>query len=61
MLLVRSRDPLMRYAIDKVTWVSEKNAVKALRTLVEIGWVLQLPIKPVKYRLNKDNDTVKPP
>jgi hypothetical protein len=51
----------MRYAIDKVTWVSEKNAVKALRTLVEIGWVLQLPIKPVKYRLNKDNDTVKPP
>jgi hypothetical protein len=58
MLLTKSRDALTRYAIDKGAWVSDRDAVRALRTLVKLGWILELQGKPVKYRLNRDNAIV---
>jgi DNA-binding transcriptional ArsR family regulator len=58
MLLAKSRDALTRYAINKGAWTSDRDAIKALRTLMELGWVLELQVKPVKYRLNRDNAIV---
>jgi hypothetical protein len=48
MLLARSRDALMRYAIDKDAWVSDQDTVKALRIFVEIGCIKGIPYRPVK-------------
>jgi hypothetical protein len=59
MLLAKSRDAITRYAIDKGAWASDRDAVRALRALVELGWVLELKVKPVKYRLNAENEIVK--
>jgi DNA-binding transcriptional ArsR family regulator len=58
MLLAKSRDPLSRYIVDTRAFVNDRDAVKALKTLVELGWVLELPVKPVKYQLNRDNAIV---
>jgi hypothetical protein len=59
MLLSKSRDPLSRYMVDTRAWVNDRDAVRALRALVELGWVLEIPVKPVKYRLNAENEIVK--
>lgn len=59
MLLTKLRDALTRYAIVKGTWASDRDAARALRALVELGWVLELQVKPVKYRLNAENEIVK--
>jgi hypothetical protein len=58
-LLARTREDLSRYAIDKGAQASDQDAVRALRALVELGWVLELQGMPVKYRLNQDNAIVK--
>jgi DNA-binding transcriptional ArsR family regulator len=58
MLLSKSRDPLSRYIVDTRAFVNDRDAVKALKTLVELGWVLELQGKLVKYRLNAENEIV---
>jgi hypothetical protein len=58
MLLARTREDLSRYAVDKGAQASDQDAARALKTLVELGWVLELQGKPIKYRLNRDNAIV---
>ena len=57
-LLARTREDLSRYAIDKGAKASDQDVSRALKMLVELGWVLKLQGKPVKYRLNRDNAIV---
>jgi DNA-binding transcriptional ArsR family regulator len=57
-LLARTREDLSRYAIDKGAKASDQDVSRALKVLVELGWVLKLQGKPVKYRLNRDNAIV---
>jgi hypothetical protein len=56
--LARSREALTRYAINKDAGLSDKDAIRALKALVDLGWVEQLPLRPVKYRLNEQNEIV---
>jgi DNA-binding transcriptional ArsR family regulator len=58
LLLAKSRDVLARYAIVKGAWASDRDALRILRALVELGWILEVQGKPVKYRLNRDNAIV---
>jgi len=58
-LLAREREGLTRYAIEQRTNLKWDNIVDNLKVLVELGWVEELKINPLKYKINLDNDIVK--
>jgi len=49
---------LTKYAVEMDSGVSYYDVLKALKALVEIGWVERLPTEPVRYRLNLDDEAM---
>jgi len=57
-LLARERGGLTRYAIGQRTNLKWDHIVDNLKVLVELGWVEEQKINPLKYKINLDNDIV---
>jgi predicted transcriptional regulator len=57
-ILSRNREPLTKYAIAKQTGLRHKDLVANLRILVGIGWVEELQTRPIKYKVNMENEIV---
>lgn len=52
-VLSRSSEPLTSYAISRIAGIDRAAAVKALRLLLSMGWVVEDGLfTPSRYRLN---------
>jgi len=58
-ILASDRVGLTRYALEQRSGLRYNHLIKALRSLLEIGWVEEIPIKPKKYKINEDNEVVR--
>ena len=50
--------PLTKYMLEKYTHLNAREINKHLKVLIDLGWVEQIPYKPLKYRLNRDREDV---
>jgi Fic family protein len=48
-----------KYALEKMTGLKPVSVRSNLKDLTKIRWVTESPYKPTKYKINKENQTVK--
>jgi len=58
-LMTNPNKPLTRYMLRKHAGLKAREVQKHVAALVELGWVEEIPYKPTKYRINKQNYDVK--
>ena len=58
-ILLRSpEEAFTKYQLEKLTRLKPVDVRKALKVLVEIGWIQELPYNPKKYKINLENKVV---
>jgi len=58
-LMKNPNKPLTKHLLQKYTHLNAREVKKHLTVLTQMGWVKEIPYKPLKYRLNTDREDVK--
>jgi Fic family protein len=58
-LMKSPNKPLTRHLLQKRTLLNPREVKKHLEALVDLGWLEEIPYKPKKYRINRQNEDVR--
>lgn len=59
LLAEKPEEYFTKYMLERATGLKPLDVRRCLKTLVEIGWVLEFPCNPKTYRINMENGAVK--
>lgn len=58
-MILSPEEHFTRYMLEKSTGLKPVDVRRCLKTLVELGWVLEYQCNPRTYRINMENKAVK--
>ena len=58
-LISRPEECFTKYMLEKATSLKPLDIRRCLKTLVELGWVLEYQCDPKTYRINMENRTAR--